>query len=96
MSFRYKLSQEAKEDLQRIYEYGYLNFGEQQADDYFNGFFETFDKIAAHPFQHQTVDNIRIGYRRYPYHTDTIYYRINNQQIEIMAILGGQDIDVWI
>ena len=39
MSFRYKLSQEAKEDLQRIYEYGYLNFGEQQADDYFNGFF---------------------------------------------------------
>ena len=92
----YKLSQGAKEDLRRIYEYGFVNFGEQQADDYFNGFFETFEKLASEPLQYQSVDDIRVGYRRYTYRADTIYYRINSHQIEIMAILGSQDTDVWL
>jgi toxin ParE1/3/4 len=31
----YKLSSEAKEDLRRIYKYGYQNFGEATADSIF-------------------------------------------------------------
>jgi toxin ParE1/3/4 len=34
----YKLSLSAKEDLRRIYTYGYVEFGELQADKYFEGF----------------------------------------------------------
>jgi toxin ParE1/3/4 len=96
MNSSYKLSQEAKDDLQRIYEYGFLNFGEQQADDYFFGFFETFEKIASYPLHYQSVDNIRVGYKRCTYRCDTIYFRVNGQKIEIMAIIGGQDTDVWL
>lgn len=34
----YRLSNEAKNDLIRIHQYGLMNFGEAQADKYFNTF----------------------------------------------------------
>lgn len=92
----YKLSLKAKEDLRRIYAYGYSEFGEFQADKYFNGIFETFDKISMNPDAYQSIDNIRPGYRRCTYRSDSIYYRLNGAEVEIMAILGGQDVDEWL
>ena len=95
---KYRLTDEAKEDLRRIYEYGYgyEEFGEEQADEYFYSFFEAFLKIAKSPLIYQSVDSIRPGYRRCPHRSDVIYYRINQSTIEIMAIIGGQDTDVWL
>ncbi len=89
--YAYILSANAKEDLKRIYAYGLVEFGEQQADRYFYGFFNMFDKITLEPYIYQSIDHIRPGYRRCTYGSDSIYYRINNTTIEIMAILGGQD-----
>lgn len=94
--FEYKLSFEAKEDLRRIYYYGIEEFGPEKAKDYFQQFFEQFDKIAANPYIYQSVDHIRPGYRRSPCGVDSIYYRINNNLVEIMAVLGGQDTNVWL
>ncbi|MDX1451641.1 MAG: type II toxin-antitoxin system RelE/ParE family toxin [Oleiphilaceae bacterium] len=94
--YNYQLSLSAKEDLRRIYSYGYRHFGEEQADKYYFGFFSTFEKISSNPFLYQSVDHIRAGYRRCPYGSDSIYYRINGNTIEIMAILSGQDLDVWL
>jgi len=94
--FDYRLSANAKEDLKRIYVYGLAEFGEQQADKYFYGFFSMFDKIAASPYLYQSVDHIRVGYRRCPCGSDSIYFRINGTNVEIMSILGGQDIDNWL
>ena len=93
---KYRLTEEAKEDLRRIYVYGYKEFGESLADEYFHSFFEAFIKIAKSPLIYQSVDNIRLGYRRCPHRSDVIYYRINQDTIEIMAIIGGQDTDVWL
>ena len=92
----YRLSIAAKEDLRRIYEYGYHAFGAKHADAYFLGFFQILDEIAAHPLRYPAVNHIRNGYRRCAYKADTIYYRINNKTVEIMATLGGQDIDKWL
>nr|WP_136250943.1 type II toxin-antitoxin system RelE/ParE family toxin [Ningiella ruwaisensis] len=93
---KYRLKEEAKEDLRRIYEYGCKEFGESQADEYFYSFFEAFAKIAESPLIYQSVDDIRRGYRRCPHRSDVVYYRINQDVVEIMAIIGGQDIDVWL
>jgi toxin ParE1/3/4 len=38
------------------------------------------------------VDYIKAGYRRCPCGSDTIYYRINDNIVEIMAIVGMQDL----
>ncbi len=88
----YKLSNAAKEDLIRIHNYGTEKFGIRQADKYFNEFFNYFEKIANDPFSFRLVDHIRNGYRRCPCGSDAIYFRINNNQVEIMAIVGKQDL----
>jgi|TARA_B110000902_G_scaffold260538_1_gene333684 toxin ParE1/3/4 len=89
----YKLSNLAKEDLIRIHRYGVEKFGITQADNYFDTFFEYFDIIAKSPFSFESVDSIKIGYRRCVCGSDSIYYRISNTNIvEIMAIIGTQDL----
>jgi toxin ParE1/3/4 len=79
-----------------IMNYGYKEYGEEQADEYFYSFFEAFLKIAESTLIYQSVDNIKLGYRRCPHRSDVIYYRINQNTIEGMAIIGGQDTDVWL
>lgn len=90
---KYKLSNEAKEDLIRIHHYGVEKFGVTQADKYFDSFFEYFDIIAQRPFSFESVDYIKTGYRRCVCGSDSIFYRINNGVIEIMAIIGRQDLN---
>mgnify|MGYP002795073006 FL=1 len=88
----YKLSNVAKEDLIRIHSYGVIQFGMTQADKYFNTFFEYFDLIAQSPYSFESVDFIKEGYRRCVCGSDSIYYRITNNMVEIMAIVGRQNL----
>jgi toxin ParE1/3/4 len=90
---KYRLSNEAKGDLIRLHQYGVEKFGPSQADKYFNTFFEYFDIIAQRPFSFESVDYIKNGYRRCVCGVDSIYYRIENGTVEIMAIIGRQDLN---
>ena len=89
---KYKLSNEAKDDLIRIHHYGVRKFGMSQADKYYNSFFEYFDIIAQRPLSFESVDCIKKGYRRCVCGSDSIYYKINGDIIEIMAIVRMQDL----
>ena len=89
---KYKLSNTAKEDLIRIYQYGVKKFGIQQADLYYESFFEYFEIIAQRPFSFESVDFIKEGYRRCVCGSDSIYYKLNNNVVEIMTIIGRQDL----
>jgi len=89
----YRLSNAAKEDLIRIHHFGVKVFGITQADKYFDVFFDYFEIIAERPFAFESVDYIKAGYRRCPCGPDTIYYRINDNIVEIMAIVGMQDLE---
>lgn len=88
----YRLSNEARNDLIRIHHYGVEKVGMVQADKYFHSFFDCFESIAHRPFSFKSVDYIRAGYRRCVCGSDTIYFRINNDIVEIMAIIGSQDL----
>ena len=85
----YRINEDAKVDLQRIYRRGVLEFGEAQADRYF-------EELAEQPLQYPAVDDIREGYRRSVCGVDSIYYRIVDNTVEIMRILGQQDTDGWL
>jgi len=89
---KYRLSNDAKDDLIRIHRYGVKKFGEQQADKYFETFFEYFDIITKRPYSFESVEYIKHGYRRCVCGSDSIYYKINNETIDIMAIVGKQDL----
>lgn len=89
---KYRISKNARADLIRIHQYGVLRFGMAQTDQYFETFFDHFDIIASQPYAFEAVDGIRKGYRRCAYGSDSIYYRINEGVVEIMANVGRQDL----
>lgn len=89
----YRLSETAKEDLIRIYRYGARKFGERQADKYFDSFYNYFEIIAQRPLSFESVDFIKKGYRRCVCGSDSIYYRIKDDVVEIMTIIGRQDVE---
>ncbi len=93
---RYRLTDEAEADLIRIHQWGVHTHGEAQADAYYFQFFECFEKLAEQPLLYPPVDDIRKGYRRCVCGVDSIYYRIEGETVEIMAIIGQQDARQWL
>jgi toxin ParE1/3/4 len=92
---KYRLSNEAKEDLIRIHGYGVKRFGVQQADKYFKNFFEYFEIIANRPFAFESVDHIKKAYRRCDCCSESIYFKLDGNIMEIMAIVGKQDLHTF-
>ncbi len=92
----YKLSEDAKADLRCIYRRGLREYGEAQADKYYNTLFDRFEQLAEQPLLYQAVDDIREGYRRSVCGVDSIFYRVDCGTVEIMAIIGKQDIGEWL
>ena len=89
----YRISEDAKADLKRIYRRGIQEYGEVQADLYYEEFFKRFEQLAERPYLYQAVDDIREGYRRSVCGVDSIYYRIDGDTVEIMSIIGRQDLE---
>ncbi|WP_452227599.1 MULTISPECIES: type II toxin-antitoxin system RelE/ParE family toxin [unclassified Lacinutrix] len=90
---KYRLSNEAKNDLIRIHHYGIEKFGMTQADKYFESFFEYFDIIAERPYSFESVEYIKNKYRRCVCGSDSIYFKINKDIVDIMAIVGSQNLN---
>lgn len=89
----YRLSLDARMDLARIYWRGVEAFGELQAERYYEGLILRFQHIAEAPYKYQSVDYIREGYRRSVFGVDSIYYRVSGDVVEIMRVLGRQDVN---
>ena len=86
----YDVTEEAKEDLFRIYEYGIGQFGLAQADKYFEMLHECFRKIASNPFMFPKDFN-HSGIDRYCVcGVDTIYFNVKGDNVEIITIVGRQ------
>ena len=92
----YRLSENAKADLTRIYRRGLREHGEVQADKYYNAFFDRFEQLAEQPLLYPLVNEIREGYRRSVCGLDSIYYRVHEETVEIMAIIGQQELEEWL
>jgi toxin ParE1/3/4 len=89
--YDYKLSFEAEEDVIRIFEYGLGRFGLQQAIKYYDMMYDCFDKIASNPFMFPVVSYYKNADRFCVCGVDTIYYNVNEEEVEIITIIGRQD-----
>lgn len=89
--FKYKLNVKAEEDIIRIFEFGINRFGINQANLYYEMLFDCFMKIAGNPFLFPEAYRFRQGYRYCVCGVDTIFYRIQSDEVEIMAIIGRQN-----
>lgn len=92
----YRLTAKAEEDLGRIWRRGVDKFGEAQADKYYHAFFVRFEELAENPYLYTAIDDLYEGYRRSVCGSDSIYYRVVHDGVEIMSILGQQDIEEWL
>jgi toxin ParE1/3/4 len=88
MSYSYSLTREAKEDLWRIYEFGVYRFGEKQAEKYLIMLYDCFEKIASNPYMFPMNSKYKDIDRFCVCGVNTIYYNINDDQIEIITIIG--------
>lgn len=92
--FNYDLSEKAKEDLLRIYEFGIGQFGLDQADTYFDMMHDCFSKIAKNPYLFPAVSNIKSKYYKCVCGVDAIYYKIVSNGVVITTIIGRQDFEI--
>ncbi len=53
----YRLTEDAKSDLKRIYTRGLQEYGEAHADSYYNAFFDRFEQLAEQPLSYPAVDD---------------------------------------
>ena len=86
-----KINLQAELDLSEIYTDGFSRWGEVQADIYYDRLLKRFDQLLEQPYLYQGVDHIRAGYRRSVCGVHSIYYRINDNTVEIMRVLKLQD-----
>ena len=85
---KYQLSEAADKDLSDIYIYSYGEFGERQADAYFESLEATLSRLSENPMLGVGVDSLRQGYRRLVHKKHSIYYKTTRSGVLIVRILG--------
>lgn len=93
MIYPYILSEEAKADIDEIYEFGEHKFGTDQSIKYLIGLEEHFDKLSLNYNIGRTRNEIKKGLFSLPYISHIIFYRILKDKIRIVRVLyGGRDL----
>ena len=91
MTHKLKITSRASGHLDALYSDGWLRWGEAQADLYYDRLLLHFDSLCENPLLYPEVGEIRPGYRRSVCGKHSIYYCVNNDTVEIMAVLQRQD-----
>ena len=89
---KFKLTESAKEDVINSYEFGLYQFGESQAVNYHNQPEDRFKFLADNPYVAPLATGIDEQYRRAVHGPDSIYYRITDEGILIVRVIGKQDV----
>lgn len=87
-----RITNVADQDLDDLYTEGFTTWSEAQADRYYDGLLERFERICEHPKMYPAVDEIRAGYRRSVYEKHAIYYVVDEDAVEILAVVKYQDV----
>lgn len=87
----FKLSELAKRDLQDIHQYGIRQWGEAQADRYYNALYDHLEFIADDPMRYPLAENTKHGFRRSVFASHAIYFDVSGSKIEILSIIRSQD-----
>ena len=82
----YKLSVEAKNDIERIWLYTFENWSLKQADRYFDLIMDEVEYIAENPSSGNDYSDVRKGYLRSRVKSHFIFYKVNKKQNEVEII----------
>ena len=85
----YKISVEAKSDIEKIWLYTFENWSLEQADRYFELIMNEIEYIAENPNSGNDYSDVRKGYLRTRIKSHFIFYKVNKKlnEVEIIRIL---------
>jgi toxin ParE1/3/4 len=83
----YVLSNKADADLDEIYAYSYLTFGEAKADSYFLSLRDCLQTLAHNPHMGQSVDFLHAGLFCHQHARHRVYYMIEVLGIFVVRVL---------
>lgn len=84
----YALSRAADKDLTDIYAFTYTEFGERQAEAYFQSIEDCLTRLAENPRLARDAGAIRKGYQQFVHRHHTIYFKRTRDGILIVRVLG--------
>jgi toxin ParE1/3/4 len=84
---RFKLSTQASHDVEDIYLYGYINFGEEQADLYSSRMHKCIEILCANPEIGRLDIRVNPAVRRFDFESHVIFYDIEADSILIVRVL---------
>lgn len=87
MALPYVISRKAIADLEDIYAYTARTWSVSQADRYYKLLFDEITHICRHPESGRDMTHIRKAYKASKVKSHVIFYRVNNEVIEIVRIL---------
>lgn len=86
---KYRISIEAKHDLEGIWLYTLDNWSLDQADRYIGFLLDEFNYLSNNPFSGKDRGDLRKGYRSSKVNSHFVFYRIDpgTDEIEIVRVL---------
>ncbi len=87
MSFSYKLTPAADQDLVDIFQYTQNHWGKKQAIQYLNELEQSFLVLAQDSNLGQARPEIHKAYKAFYIHKHIVFYRFHQKQLEIIRIL---------
>ena len=82
----YKISVEAKNDIERIWLYTFEIWSLKQPDRYFDLIMDEVEYIAENPSSGKDYSDVRKGYLRSRVKSHFIFYKVNKKQNEVEII----------
>lgn len=89
---KYKISNEAQNDLGNIWLYTFETYSKEQADRYYDLMLDEIEFIAENPNSGKDYSHVRKDYLRSKVKSHFIFYKINSKEnsVEIIRILHQQ------
>ena len=88
----YQLTNDASDDLLKIFLYGFETFGEAQAEDYREDMRRCFQRLADNPRLGRKADEVAPGARRHEHGRHVIFYDEQPYGVLILAIIHERSI----
>lgn len=85
-----RISVLAANDLVEIWLFTAKNWSPVRADRYYRMIIKKIDRLQVFPQAGRPVDHIRPGYRMVKVGVHQIYYRITDEQIDVIRILNAR------
>ncbi len=87
---RVRLSPKAKSDINSIWDYTYDKWGQEQAEKYVCDLWDNIQLLKKDLSLSCDINNIRVGYKKIRSGSHVVFFKVTNDDIDVIRILHKQ------